>query len=354
MAAYVLNSLIMMNTNNLKSDSSPRTGRPVLPVPDRATFYGGLVGSPGSLSPGSSGTAFVFPSVPSPGSPRERSPGRHPEFLGVSVGSRVRRLSGDSEPISPGSRGDQGPGKIKRTVELPQIHRELQNVQVTKKVGLFEAQISHLRTRAQDSEIPRSPRSPRRPAGGPQDAAGRPPSVSPPPPPDGFPSVPKELQNGKGCCGREEGTAAGGRGRETSAAVDPDPRRDVRCADEPAGARNGAAPSPAVSPGAVARLADTEENQPCAVDQGKGSALEVASIPAVIVTDHGVEEPGEPCPPSTRALRKLSSSSASSTGFSSSWEESEDDVSSDPEHREGLSPALLETQQRAVSPRPFL
>ncbi|XP_061099194.1 inositol-trisphosphate 3-kinase A [Conger conger] len=347
MAAYVLNSLIMMNTNNLKSDSSPRTGRPVLPVPDRATFCGRLAGSPGSpgpgsLSPGSSGTAFVFPAVPGPGSPRARSPGRPPEFLGVCVGSRVRRLSGDVEPPGPRCLGDQAPGKAKRAVE---IHRELQNVQVNKKVGLFEAQISDLRTRAQNSEIPRSPRSPRRPS---QEAVRRPPPLSPPLSPDSLPSIPKELQNGKGCCGWEEAKTPGDRGREKSS----DDLNTQR--DKPAGNRSDTDSPSAVSPGTetdrgcpAQEGGEPAETQPHVVSPGAGCCHEAGSIPAVIVTDHGMEEPGEPCPGPSRALRKLSSSSASSTGFSSSWEESEDDVSSDPEHREGLSPLLLETQQKA-------
>lgn len=95
------------------------------------------------------------------------------------------------------------------------------------------------------------------------------------------------------------------------------------------------------------------------------------SIPAVIITDHGQEsqpqtsegpgsDQGLSCTPSptsspspnfsTRSLRKLSSSSASSAGFSSSWEESEDDISSDTEKGEHLlNPALLSSQQKAVS-----
>lgn len=97
------------------------------------------------------------------------------------------------------------------------------------------------------------------------------------------------------------------------------------------------------------------------------------SIPAVIITDHGLENqpqtsegPGSDqglcCTPSpssspvpgqnssTRSLRKLSSSSASSAGFSSSWEESEEDISSDTEKGEQLlNPALLSSQQKAVS-----
>ncbi|XDV41428.1 hypothetical protein PO909_010305 [Leuciscus waleckii] len=75
---------------------------------------------------------------------------------------------------------------------------------------------------------------------------------------------------------------------------------------------------------------------------------ELGSIPAVIITDHGMEVSGEGTEPqvspqTNRAVRKLSSSSASSTGFSSSWEESEDDISSDTER----SPAFLQTQQKA-------
>uniref|UniRef100_G3PIF0 Kinase n=1 Tax=Gasterosteus aculeatus aculeatus TaxID=481459 RepID=G3PIF0_GASAC len=95
------------------------------------------------------------------------------------------------------------------------------------------------------------------------------------------------------------------------------------------------------------------------------------SIPAVIVTDHGLEsqagtregpgsDQGLGCSPSpgsspvpggnfsTHSLRKLSSSSASSAGFSSSWEESEEDISSDTEKGEHLlNPAVLTSQQRA-------
>ncbi|KAI1897552.1 hypothetical protein AGOR_G00084440 [Albula goreensis] len=381
MAAYVLNSLIMMNTNNLKSDSSPRTGRPVLPVPDRATFCGHLMGggqySPGSLSPKSTGSAFVFPSVPGPSSPRARSPSRHPDFLGVSVGSRVRRLSGspsrgglgdDCEPSSP-------QGHIKRTV---QIHRELQNVQVNKKVGLFEAQISDLRTQVQNSEIQRSPRVPRRP--GPVSEPGatnvvvRGPSGSPSSS-DCLLAIPQELQNGKGCCGSEEGTIAGNCRGEKSGG-DLNTERGRQHANKSAGtwteADSSACSHSTGSPGVVRDLAETEgtttQARGCPAKEvgeptetqlhitaggvGEGSSPEVGNIPAVIVTDHGMEGAGEgveaqPSPGSIRALRKLSSSSASSTGFSSSWEESEDDISSDPERGEGLTPTFLQTQQKA-------
>ncbi|KAG5846581.1 hypothetical protein ANANG_G00116510 [Anguilla anguilla] len=309
--------------------------------------------------------ALRLPQRPGPGSPGP-APGRHPDFLGVNVGRRVRRLSGSDsggEPSSPGPGGEQGPRGIRRTVEIPQVHRELQNVQVIKTVGLFEAQISDLRTRAQNSEIPRSPRAPRRPGGAAQEAAWRPP-VSPPRRRTACPPS-RELQNGKGCCGWEDRKAAGGRGRERGGA-EPNARRDGQRADVSAAPGAALTPHPGSAPplrlgpsprgrsrrpGRPAREgAEPADTQPNAAVRGtaKAGCHEVGSIPAVIVTDHGMEDTGEglaePCPGSARALRKLSSSSASSTGFSSSWEESEDDISSDPDHK---SPALLETQQRA-------
>lgn len=79
------------------------------------------------------------------------------------------------------------------------------------------------------------------------------------------------------------------------------------------------------------------------------------SIPAVIITDlGGPEEEAGAVPPSSLPVRKLSSSSASSTGFSSSWEESEEDISSDPERTLDQAPAFLQTldqqKPRVVSP----
>ncbi|XP_032654107.1 inositol-trisphosphate 3-kinase B [Chelonoidis abingdonii] len=69
-----------------------------------------------------------------------------------------------------------------------------------------------------------------------------------------------------------------------------------------------------------------------------------SSIPAVIITDLGgqEEEAGE-CPRVNMPIRKLSSSSASSTGFSSSWEESEEDISSDPERTLDQAQPFLQT-----------
>uniref|UniRef100_W5NJD6 Kinase n=1 Tax=Lepisosteus oculatus TaxID=7918 RepID=W5NJD6_LEPOC len=371
MAAYALNSLIMMNANNLKSDSSPRTARPVMPVPDRnATYCQVLVSggrySPGSLSPTSPRTSFVFPSVPSPSSPRGRSPTRPPDTLGVSEGGRARRFS------SP-SRGRFKEKQIRRMVQIPQIHRELQNVEVNKKVDLFEAQISDLRSRAQNSGIPRSPRNARRPsfASEPSEAARE----ASPQRQDGLPCIPKEFQNGKGC---------GSSDRELENCIkenslgDPNREQGRQHADKSAGtwtkADSSASSHSPSSLGVGKNLAATEQaaatagSSPCLTKEGaepaetqqqatasalgEGNCPEVGSIPSVIVTDHGMETPEEgadmqPSPHCARAARKLSSSSNSSTGFSSSWEESEDDISSDPERAEGQSSAFLQAEQQS-------
>ncbi|XP_044292197.1 inositol-trisphosphate 3-kinase B [Varanus komodoensis] len=78
---------------------------------------------------------------------------------------------------------------------------------------------------------------------------------------------------------------------------------------------------------------------------GGGRGGGSSSIPAVIVTDLDAQEEDEAggAPQKNLSVRKLSSSSASSTGFSSSWEESEEDISSDPERSLDQSPAFLQT-----------
>lgn len=442
MAACALKVPMMMNANNMKGESSPRTGRPVLPVPDRSTYCPLLVSgspySPGSTSPGSPGAppSFVFPPVASPSGPRARSPCRHPDTLGVNVGSRVRRLSspcrgrfGSDEDDSGGGSGGGAPnGEVKRTVQIVQIHRELQNVEVNKKVGLFEAQISDMRAQVLSAEIQRSPRVPRRP--GPSSPGFGPSPASPPgkPCPGGVPaplrrdcppSFPNQLQNGRGCR-NPEGAATAGEGaaatvndkKRSLTAADPNTEQggggEGKHANKPTGTWTGSdssanstqtlsllkvgsdlatanqglpvTVSATTTSHPAKTLLPTQEGgepteaqvqaaggarhgarapigavAPAAAGDG-GSGPEVGTIPAVIVTDHGMEagsgespEPQlQPSPMATRALRKLSSSSASSTGFSSSWEESEDDISSDPERVECLSPALLQTQQKAV------
>lgn len=73
-----------------------------------------------------------------------------------------------------------------------------------------------------------------------------------------------------------------------------------------------------------------------------------SNIPAVIITDMGAPEEGaldEPqgIPLGSLPLRKLSSSSASSTGFSSSYDDSEEDISSDTERTLDPNSAFLHT-----------
>ncbi|XP_067239257.1 inositol-trisphosphate 3-kinase A [Chanodichthys erythropterus] len=354
MAAYALNSLIMMNPNNLTNKSSPRTGRPVLPVPSRSTFspvLGGSGGpySPGSLSPGSAGNSFVFPTGTSSSCQRACSPCRRPESLGVHVGSRVRRLSGSGLE-------EEQENEERRAAQQLERHKELQNVEVNKKVDLFEAQIS---AQAHSREAQRSPRISRK----------TPPNFSPvqignlclnteetlaTQNKDHSTGIPNELQNGKRFSCMEEGlqvsseekdradphTEEGGPLESTSAGIKSE-------ADSPTDNHSRTSPECSASwtetcltkPGAEPTETQAESD---------GVGPELGSIPAVIITDHGMEVSGEGKEPQVspqpgRAVRKLSSSSASSTGFSSSWEESEDDISSDPER----SPAFLQTQQKA-------
>ncbi|XP_076873380.1 inositol-trisphosphate 3-kinase A [Brachyhypopomus gauderio] len=340
MAAYALNSLIMMNSNNLADKRTSRTGRPVLPVPDRTTY---CPYSPASLSPGSSGTAFVFP----PGSPRVHSPCRPPDLLGENVGNRVRRLSCSGL-------GEEHEESEQRAAEQLQRSVELQNVEVNKVVNLFEA---HISAQAHSRESQHSPRPHRRCS----------PSRDPCPhldnthllpdlnlmdsqSQDHFTGIPKVLHNGKKCSGSEGGGEESNMGSpNVEDGVSGSQADKLSCI-------SGETDISPATPEQVDTLAGTHpvnvqliEVQPRVEER---SCVEVAIIPAVIVTDHGIEasgevqEPEEPevsPQPSRAGLRKLSSSSASSAGFSSSWEESEDDISSDPER----TPAFLQTQQKA-------
>ncbi|KAL4649189.1 inositol-trisphosphate 3-kinase B-like [Arapaima gigas] len=323
MAACAVNSFIVMSANNLKSDSSPRAAKPVLPVPDRGTYC-----------------SFPFSSVlNSPGSPMARSPSRPTASLGVNVGSRIRRLSGSSareEHEVDGQSLSSDPLPPYCSPQILQIHKDLQNVQVNKKVGLFEAQISDQRSQVQNSEIQRSPRVPRR-SGSASESSGpgvaelqhRAPSCWLQ---DSYPSIPRELQNGK--------DGSGNVGKEHTSGTSA-MEQDLGHTNETQTHTEGSAGRE--SGGGLCGSMGTDY----------GGCPEASTIPAVIITDHGVEgssgtlgTEAQPSPGSTRAVRKLSSSSASSTGFSSSWEESEDDISSDPE-RGDRSTAFLQTQQKA-------
>ncbi|XP_055041527.2 inositol-trisphosphate 3-kinase A [Misgurnus anguillicaudatus] len=359
MAAYALNSLVMMNPNNLTKNSSPRTGRPVLPVPApsvRSPVLGGNGGtySPGIMSPGSPGKTFVYPTVTSPRSPRALSPCRPPELLGVNVGSRVRRLSGSDQDKEQES-------EERRAAQQQERDSELKNVEVNKTVGLFEA---HISARAHSREVQRSPRISRRSS----------PTVSPTAQlgrlslnaeetlldnKEQTTGIPKELQNGKGfCCpegglqvssgeeknganpNREEGGPLESRSAGTKREAD---GRNDRTSQELNSNLTASDNSASWTETCLTKAERTETQ-----GEPDGGSPELGAIPAVIITDHGMEVSGDGTEPQvspqpSRALRKLSSSSASSTGFSSSWEESEDDISSDPER----SPAFLQTQQKA-------
>ncbi|KAK7151018.1 hypothetical protein R3I93_012077 [Phoxinus phoxinus] len=357
MAAYALNSLIMMNPNNLTSKSSPRTGRPVLPVPSRSTFspvLGGSGGpySPGSLSPGSGGKSFVFPTGTGSSCQRALSPCRRPESLGVHVGSRVRRLSGSGLE-------EEQENEERRAAQQIERGKELQNVEVNKKVDLFEAQIS---AQTHSREAQRSPRISRKthPNFVPVQLANlclNPEETLATQNKDHSTGIPKELQNGKRFSCTEEGLQVSSEEKDRA-----DPNREE---GGPLESTSAGIKSEADSPTDNHSRTSPEANEcsaswteTCLTKPGAEPAEtqaecdwvspELGSIPAVIITDHGMEVSGEGTEPqvspqTNRAVRKLSSSSASSTGFSSSWEESEDDISSDTER----SPAFLQTQQKA-------
>ncbi|XP_069014545.1 inositol-trisphosphate 3-kinase B isoform X1 [Embiotoca jacksoni] len=488
MAASALNlNLVVMNSSNQfhtqpgssSATSRVRTspvGRPVLPVPDRSTYCqllgGGALGeglySPTSpkTSPRALGQTFVFPTSsslsPSP-TPRARSPSpRSPELLGVNVGQRVRRLSSPGgeeggERDGHEERGEETGGgerrERRRQAQLLQIHRELQNVEVRGKVGIFEAHISGIRAQVLNTELQRSPRSPRRAIGQtpshpsqgntvPETSMTHPPQTE----------VPLVVQNGRE---REEETEdkkrseGRNKGEKDSNATKTNMEKKTLidqnvCQSETATQTpcldglsvqgsletldKDAAADGKKKEGGVLRekegekerarienkqmledetertereVRDEKEDQSCPKmllqTDGNGSEVDLEtvpgctesshcllditdhtsnhspstppSIPAVIITDHGLESQPQtsegpasdqgPCSTpspssspgpnfSTHSLRKLSSSSASSAGFSSSWEESEEDISSDTEKGEQLlNPALLTSQQKA-------
>lgn len=357
MAAYALNSLIMMNPNNLTNKSSPRTGRPVLPVPSRSTFIPVLGGSggpfsPGSLSPGSPGNSFVFPTGTGSSCQRAQSPCRRPESLGVHVGSRVRRLSGSGLE-------EEQESEERRAAQHLERHKELQNVEVNKKVDLFEAQIS---AQTHSREAQRSPRISRKTPLNfvPVQLDNLSLETLVMQNKDHSTGIPKELQNGKRFSGMEEGLQVSS---EEKNGADPNTEEGGPLESTSAGTKSEADSSTDnhSRTSLEANKCSASWTETCLTKEGAEPkeaqpepdrvSPEVGSIPAVIITDHGMDVSGEGKEPQVspqpyRALRKLSSSSASSTGFSSSWEESEDDISSDTER----SPAFLQTQQKAVRP----
>ncbi|XP_031294323.2 inositol-trisphosphate 3-kinase B isoform X1 [Camelus dromedarius] len=167
MYCYALNSLVIMNSaNQVKSGGGPRPSSSETPPPPRRVAL-----SPGSgsvFSPGT-GTSFLFPPAESlspeePGSPPGWRSGRRRlnsssgsgSGSGSSVGSpswagRLRREG--QQVVTTGTLSPPGPEEAKRKLRI--LQRELQNVQVNQKVGMFEA---HIQAQSSAAQAPRSPR----------------------------------------------------------------------------------------------------------------------------------------------------------------------------------------------------
>lgn len=357
------------------------------------------------------------------------------------MSQRVRRLSaaggeergdGDGPEERPGEAGGgEKREERRRQAQLLQLHRELQNVevilldssscvcigntgglcicricfipvsQVRGKVGIFEAHISGIRAQVLNSELQRSPHSPRRspvqtPTGtGPESPMIHPQEYRVPPVVQNGREAEEETAQDGGIKERdkpdtENQTVGGQNGRHletpveapslnrlfvaqnshkrinADAATDKEDREKDRMEqkDEPEetdGLLRGRREAQSLQTEAIRPNPENTNHSPSA-------PLPIPSIPAVIITDLGPEcQPGSEDPgsdqglsstpslssspnSSSRSLRKLSSSSASSAGFSSSWEESEEDISSDTEKGEQLlNPAVLTSRQKAVS-----
>lgn len=161
MYCYALNSLVIMNSaNQVKSGGGPRSSsNETPPPPGRAVLSPGSVFSPGS------GSSFLFPPAESlspedPGSPLGWRSGRRrlnsSSGSGSSVGSPswAGRLRGEGQQVvTAGTLSPPGPEEAKRKLRI--LQRELQNVQVNQKVGMFEA---HIQAQSSATQSPRSPR----------------------------------------------------------------------------------------------------------------------------------------------------------------------------------------------------
>ncbi|KAJ7414583.1 hypothetical protein WISP_82950 [Willisornis vidua] len=294
---YALNSLVMMNSN-----SEVTSGRSKTPPPPRQVL------PRGPETPGSCRSLPAFSPAPVP----PRSPRCGPAFLFPPLEEPLR------QPGSPGGRrdsrseeGQPGPPMAR------QLQRELHNVQVNQKVGLFEA---HIQAHSSAAQPPRSPRP------------SRPRPTSPVVPVVGLGIGPRPRAHGES----EASDAGGVQVCLSTAEPSGRPVMTVVPAVELAESSSPLEQSgPAPQQGEVV-VAPAELKGQCPAIGG--------SIPAVIVTDlGGPEEEVGAVPPGSLPVRKLSSSSASSTGFSSSWEESEEDISSDPERTLDQTPAFLQT-----------
>lgn len=151
---YALNSLVIMNSADQVKSGGPRPGSSETPPPPgRAALSPGSVFSPGR------GASFLFPpaepsSPEEPGSPGGWRSGRRRLSGGVGAPSGAGRPRGDGQQVvSAGSLSPPGPEEAKRKPRI--LQRELQNVQVNQKVGLFEA---HIQAQSSAGPAPRSPR----------------------------------------------------------------------------------------------------------------------------------------------------------------------------------------------------
>lgn len=294
---YALNSLVMMNSNSEVTSGRSKTPPPPGPVLPR-----------GPETPGGCRSLPVFSPAPVP----PRSPRCGPAFLFPAPEEPSR------QPGSPGgrrgSRGEEGqPGPPMAR----QLQRELHNVQVNQKVGLFEA---HIQAHSSAAQPPQSPRL----------ARARP--ASPTAPAAGLGTGPRPRAHG-------ESEAPDADGAQVCLSTAEPSRRPVTMVAPAVELPESS--SPLEQSGPAPRLEEVVV-APAGL-KGQHPAMG-GSIPAVIVTDlGGPEEEVGAVPPGTLPVRKLSSSSASSTGFSSSWEESEEDISSDPERTLDQTPAFLQT-----------
>lgn len=296
---YALNSLVMMNSNSEVTSGGSKTPPPPGQVLPR-----------GQETPSSCRPLPVFSPAPVP----PRSPCRGPAFLFPPLEEPLRQSG--SPGGRRGSRGEEGqPGPPKAR----QLQRELHNVQVNQKVGLFEA---HIQAHSSTTQLPRSP----------QPSSPRPQPASPTVPMVGLGTGPRSRAYG------ESEVPNIGAVQVWPGTAEPSGRPVVMVVPA-VGLAEGSSPLEPSGPGpwrGEVVVAPTGLEGQCPAIGG--------SIPAVIVTDlGGPEEEAGAVPPGSLPIRKLSSSSASSTGFSSSWEESEEDISSDPERTLDQTPAFLQT-----------
>ncbi|XP_066474784.1 inositol-trisphosphate 3-kinase B [Tiliqua scincoides] len=172
-SCYALNSLVIMKSGEDAEEKSggggrsktpPVTRRQVLvrgserhssycPLPGRSvcSSSGSSGGCSSSSGGGSVASAFLFPSVEPPQTAKEGSPRGTPRRLSSPSwrwGEGLQQASPPARPLSPSS--------------ARLLQREMQNVQVTQKVGLFEAHIQAQSPGAAAPFLLRSPRPGRR------------------------------------------------------------------------------------------------------------------------------------------------------------------------------------------------